>query len=323
MVYEFNDQALRTQLWRDIRNITNQMVGAWAIMSDFNSILNEEDRVGSKVSCSVIKDFRECVEQSGLKELKSSGCFYTWSNKQDRQDGVLSRIDRVFINVDWVNRLPASEVYYMHAGLYDHSPAVIRWEGTSPSRMRILKYYNIWNMDKSFKERVMFKIVGKLNRLKKVLLKLNKEKFAEVEKQEEESMKKLVECQEKIQKDPRNEFLIKEEKDLTHQCIYWKKEKIEYMQQKSKEQWLKYGDMDIKYFRFVIKAKRAASRIFTIQNMQGETVHSIEAIAEAFIEFYTSLLGTDQQCRDHVKSHVVKESQIVSEEQRVQLVSAF
>lgn len=44
----------------------------------------------------------------------------------------------------------------------------------------------------------------KLNRLKKVLLKLNKDKFTKVEKEVEESMKKLVEYQDKIQKDLRN-----------------------------------------------------------------------------------------------------------------------
>lgn len=87
---------------------------------------------------------------------------------------------------------------------------------------------------KSIKGTNMFKIVGKLSRLKKVMLKLNKDKFREVEEQEEESMKKLVECQEKIQKDPRNELLVREEKDLTQQCIYWKKAKTKYFQKKSK-----------------------------------------------------------------------------------------
>lgn len=86
--------------------------------------------------------------------MKSSGCFYTWSNKQEGQDRVLSRIDRIFINTDWVNNLPVSKVHYMPAGLYDHSPAVIRCEGTRPSRMKSFRYYNMWSMDKSFKARV-------------------------------------------------------------------------------------------------------------------------------------------------------------------------
>lgn len=80
----------------------------------------------------------------------------------------------------------------------------------------------------------MYKLVGKLNRLKKILLKLNKEKFVEVKKQEDESIGKLVDYQGKIQKDSRNELLIIEEKEFTQQCIYWKKAKTDYLQQKNK-----------------------------------------------------------------------------------------
>ncbi|XP_019239635.1 PREDICTED: uncharacterized protein LOC109219618 [Nicotiana attenuata] len=174
-------------------------------MGDFNSILSQEDRVGSKVTYAEIKEFKECVEQCGLHELKSSGCFYTWSNKQEGQDRVLSRIDRVITNNDWVNKLPASEVHYMPAGVYDHSPTMIKWEGTGAPKTRIFRYYNMWSIDNSFMTRVegswrqpiqgtnIFRVVGKLNRLTKVLIKLYKDKFAEVEKKEDESMKKLVE----------------------------------------------------------------------------------------------------------------------------------
>ncbi|XP_075091459.1 uncharacterized protein LOC142171671 [Nicotiana tabacum] len=265
MVYGFNDPTLRSGLWRDIRMIANQMIGAWEIMGDFNSILSQEDRVGSK-------------------------------------GRVLSRIDRVITNNDWVNKFPASKVHYMPAGVYDHSPAMIKWEGMGALKMRIFRYYNMWSMDNSFIARV----------------ELNKDKFAEVEKREDESMKKLVECQEKIQKDPRNETLGKEEKEVTKQYIYWKEAKLNNLQKMSKVQWLKYGDMNTSYFHSVIKAKRAASRIFTIQNMQGEIVQSTDAVVDAFKEFYTSLPGTDKQNKDHVASHIVKEGQIVSEEQRNQ-----
>ncbi|XP_070034408.1 uncharacterized protein [Nicotiana tomentosiformis] len=187
-------------------------------MGDFNSILSQEDRVGNKVTYAKIKEFKECVEQCGLQELKSSGCFYTWSNKQQGHDRVPSRIDRVITNNDWVNKLPASKVLYMPAGVYDHSHAMIKWEGTCVPKMRIFRYYNMWSMDNSFMTR------------------LNKDKFSEVEKHEDESMKKLVECQEKIQNDPRNETLGKKEKELTKKYIYWKEAKLNYLQKKSKVQ---------------------------------------------------------------------------------------
>ncbi|XP_016476039.1 uncharacterized protein LOC107797650 [Nicotiana tabacum] len=274
-------------------------------MGDMKSILNQEDRVGSKVVYAEIKKFKECVEYCELQEMKSSGYFYIWSNKQDSQARVLSRIDRVFIKNDWVHKLPAAKVHYMPAEEYDHSPAIIQWEGDGGPKKKMFRYYNKWSMDSSFMSRVdgswsqqiqgskMYQVIGKLNRLKKVLNKLNKDRFSKVGKKEENSMKRLMECHEKIQKEPKNERLSKEEKELTKEYIYWKEAKVKYLQQRSKVQWLKYGDTNTRYFHFLIKAKRIATRVFTIQNIHEETVQMTEEVAKAFQEFYMNLLGTD------------------------------
>lgn len=116
----------------------------------------------------------------------------------------------------------------------------------------------------------MYRIVGKLNRLKKVLRQLNKDKFSDVEKKEEIWLQKLLEYKEEIQKDPRNEGLSIDEKKMTKEYMYWKEAKIKYLQQRSKVQWIKQGDMNTRYFHSVIKAKRIATRIFTIHNSQGK-----------------------------------------------------
>lgn len=174
-----------------------------------------------------------------------------------------------------MNKLPAAKVHYMAAGEYDHSPAIIQWEVTRAPKMKLFRYYNMWSMDKSFMIKVegnwrqqiqgtkMFKVVGKLNRLKKVLIQLNEDRFAEVEKKEDDNKKELMEYQEKIQKEPRNERIGNEEKKLTKKYIYWKEAKTKYLQQRSKVQWLKYEDVNTSYFHSVIKAKRATTRIFT------------------------------------------------------------
>ncbi|XP_075109235.1 uncharacterized protein LOC142181024 [Nicotiana tabacum] len=149
------------------------MVGAWEIMGDFNFVLSQKDKVGGKVTYAEIKEFKECMEQCGLQELKSSGCFYTWNNKHEEQDRVLSKIDKVITNNDWVNKFPAYEVHYMTAKVYDHIPTMIKWEGISSPKMRRFKYYSMWSMDNSFMTRVegswrqpihgtnMFRVVGK------------------------------------------------------------------------------------------------------------------------------------------------------------------
>ncbi|XP_070008393.1 uncharacterized protein [Nicotiana sylvestris] len=118
--------ALRKSLWEEIKKINEQMRGPWAVMGYFNCVLNRED-MGSQVRMSEIRDFKNCVEECELQEMKSSGAFYTWNNKQRSEDRVYSRIDRVLINTEWIIILPNSEVHYRNEGTYDHSPAIIRW----------------------------------------------------------------------------------------------------------------------------------------------------------------------------------------------------
>lgn len=43
------------------------------LMGDFNVVLNMDERVGSPVRASEIREFRECVEWCGVGDIKSTG----------------------------------------------------------------------------------------------------------------------------------------------------------------------------------------------------------------------------------------------------------
>ncbi|XP_009762038.1 uncharacterized protein [Nicotiana sylvestris] len=138
----------------------------------------------------------------------------------------------------------------------------------------------------------MYRIVGKLNRLKKVLRQLNKDRFSDVEKKEEIWLQKLLEYKEEIQKDPRNEGLSIDEKKMTKEYMYWKEAKIKYLQQRSKDS-------------------------------QGKTMQTTKEVATAFVEFYEKILGTDKKNRKHVVSRLVQAGPMVSEEQRAKMLKIF
>lgn len=123
-------------------------------MGDFNCVLRREERVGSPVTMAEIRDFRNCVDTNGLHELKSSGSFYTWSSKQNGDDKVLSRIDRVLVNNEWKAEMPAAEVNFTSEGLFDHCPAILHWEDTRRPGRKHFKYFNMWSMASEFKTKV-------------------------------------------------------------------------------------------------------------------------------------------------------------------------
>ncbi|XP_060189094.1 uncharacterized protein LOC132618052 [Lycium barbarum] len=335
MVYGFNDQAMRRSLWDAIQQINDRITGPWGIMGDFNCILKQEERLGSPVTLAEIREFTECVDRCGLQDLKSSVSYYTWSNKQKGDDRVYSKIDRVLVNTDWITLLPTSRVHFLNEGLFDHCPAIISWEDGNKGVVRQFKYFNMWSSAPDFKEKVerswnehsmgrkMFRVRGKMQRLKKVLLQLNKARFSDIEVQAEKAMTRLTKCQHQIQLNPQNKQLIDKEVQLANECLKVQRARDQVLQQKCKVAWLKEGDQNTKFYHSFLKARRNTNRIFTIKNKEGVYITEVEDISRAFTEYYTELLGTANENRQHADSAMIRTGPILNVDQRSMLAAPF
>lgn len=73
----------------------------------------------------------------------------------------------------------------------------------------------------------------------------------------------------------------------------------------------------------MLKTRRNANKIFTIKDKAGNTRNDMEGIAEAFVEYYTSLIGTKSRNRMRVCNPTVKQGPVVLDEQRSMLVEEF
>ncbi|KAK4708977.1 hypothetical protein R3W88_029902 [Solanum pinnatisectum] len=322
-------------MWKEIQELWRQVNRAWAVMGDFNCVLNNNERIGSPISMAEIREFRNCVGSCGLQDLKFTGAFFTWCNKQIRESRVYNRIDRVLVNSDWDTMLPTSKVHYMNEGLYDHCPAIIRWEGAKQSKRKKFKYFYMWSKAAEFKEKVhnswrlecrgrrMLQLYGKLNRLKPVLQMLNRKRFTNVEAQAEEIMKKLIQCQKRIQRNPYNKELIAEEREIAKEYILKKKIRDNYLQQKSKINWILKGDQNTKFHYNFLKARRNVNRIFTIKDKEGTYLTNAKEISKEFIDYYNELLRTANEGRKHANSGIIKRGHMITEDQKSQLTASF
>lgn len=63
--------------------------------------------------------------------------------------------------------------------------------------------------------------------------------------------------------------------------------------------------------------------IYSIKNAQGILVENTEAVTDAFVDYYSDLLGTSQQQSLHVKEEVVHMRKVLSEEQQRGLIALF
>ncbi|XP_059429071.1 uncharacterized protein LOC132162868 [Corylus avellana] len=83
--------------------------------------------------------------------------------------------------------------------------------------------------------------------------------------------------EEKVIKDAINELLEQEE-------LSWK--------QRAKEEWLRHGDRNTKYFLACATQKRRQNTIDQIRDAEGKLCTMVTAIEEAFVRFYKELFTT-------------------------------
>lgn len=73
--------------------IATQINGPWATVGFFSCVLHMEERIGSTITMGETIDFRTCVGMCGLKNLRFSGSFFTWNNKQGGDSRVYKLIE--------------------------------------------------------------------------------------------------------------------------------------------------------------------------------------------------------------------------------------
>ena len=154
LVYAYNDEEGRALLWRDLAEIATGITDPWTVIGDFNDVFSQEERMGRRIARKISGKFRKCVEDCQLEDLKYTGNFFTWNNKQQPDDQIYAKLDRVLVNRQWQDSFGNSEAVFLPEGSFDHSPIVVSFYKLEGNRRRPFKYYKMWTMANSYKEKV-------------------------------------------------------------------------------------------------------------------------------------------------------------------------
>ncbi|XP_062118440.1 uncharacterized protein LOC133832068 [Humulus lupulus] len=217
---ELLQRTSREILWNDLQGLAVDISVPWMVVGDFNEILSLHDRIGKKSTMKISSKFSECLTTCHLEDLKFSGCFYTWNNKQRADERVYSKIDRALVNSKWTDHFPNSEAVFLPEGIFDHSPILVHVTLEMHLEKKPFRYFRMWKEAPCYENKLqtswnlsvngtpMFQLVSKLKRLKQVLVRINREGFSDIQQIEFKAGLVLKELQEQLQKDPLNDRLI-------------------------------------------------------------------------------------------------------------------
>ncbi|XP_062116903.1 uncharacterized protein LOC133830841 [Humulus lupulus] len=213
-VYGFNEVRGREALWLDLKDLKSNIDEPWMIVGDFNEILNYDERAGSKNHKKPSESFKECVMYCQMEDLKFSGSFFTWNNKQKPEERIFSKIDHALVNLKWTDSFSNSEVVFLPEGEFDHCPILISFYQDVSTGKKPFRYFSMWKTAQSYKAEVgqswqtpiagtlMYQLVGRLKRLKSVFRAINREGFNEIHKVVIQAKQEMLDIQEDLNKDP-------------------------------------------------------------------------------------------------------------------------
>ncbi|KAK7259799.1 hypothetical protein RIF29_25414 [Crotalaria pallida] len=103
-VYASNDSTTRKELWNYLVNLKRSIQGPWLVSVDFNCCLHPNDKLaGNQIDWEAVSDFRDCLSECALEDMRFSGNFITWDNKQMEDNRIYSKLDRTLVNTSWMD----------------------------------------------------------------------------------------------------------------------------------------------------------------------------------------------------------------------------
>ncbi|XP_062093673.1 uncharacterized protein LOC133799690 [Humulus lupulus] len=303
VVYGSNQLETRKLLWSDLANV-QRPVTLWIIMGDFNAVFYVDDQLGGRsISIKEMEDARQWLALGEATEMKTLAPKFTWNNKQDGGTRIFSKLDRVFTNDSWIDSFPLVVTYAQWDVVSDHCYLLIKQGDFCSLGVKPFRFFNMWAVHDNFREVVLhnwsipfegqglFRLIGKLTRLKHVLKKFNWRTMGDVSCNYEESKSKYQLAQNALCYDPLNADLQSKEKDA--QQIYFRHEKIysSYLRQKSKITWLRLGDENSSFFHASLKKRQLSNCIISYIDANGCFVDNYAKVVDHYVHHFKNHLG--------------------------------
>ncbi|XP_074293555.1 uncharacterized protein LOC141620634 [Silene latifolia] len=279
LVYGFNAAKDRERLWSALRATRTTL--PWIVRGGFNIVRSPEEKLSPNPSVlQDMLDFNSCLFSCCLDDLNNTGINLTWTNKQDLQSRVWSKLDRALVNLAWLSQFPSSHAVFKEAGLSDHSPVIVYVSDYTKIHKRF-NFINSWISHPAYEETVnkawythkqgspIFCLFDKLRNVKHALTQLHKNGFTSISAKMKDAKDALKAFRANLSLDPFSAHLITEEKVLLSTYSNLKEAQMQILRQRAKIKHIQDADSCSKYFFAKIAERKHQQIIGAIKDSQG------------------------------------------------------
>ncbi|XP_024630927.1 uncharacterized protein [Medicago truncatula] len=277
-IYASPNPALRPHLWTYLFNINQNIDAPWMIIGDFNETLLPGDQRGGIFHHNRASLFSNFMNNCNLLDLTTTGGCFTWHRNNNGIHTLSKKLDRGLANVDW--RISFLEAFVevlcrLHS---DHNPLLLRFGGLPLARgLRPFRFEAAWIDHSDYAEVVRsswnstnHNTTASLNSVRQNSITFNQEIFGNIFQRKRRVESRLKGVQNYLERvDSYCHTLLEKELQQEYNHILFQEEMLWY--QKSREQWVKFGDRNNSFFHAQTIIRRKRNIIHRLQLPNGIT----------------------------------------------------
>ena len=288
----------RVHSWNLMRRLSILYDGPWLMCGDLNEITLDCEKVGGNPkNFGCMEAFRDTISDCDLRDIEFSGPSFTWDNKQKEKRNVKERLDRALANDECFSIFNHIHVHNIACGVSDHLPIIVelgqKYGGRFWKKRKRRFFFehlwttrddcgtvieNAWNGSRP-------SLPDKLKSCASHLSDWNKTVFGHIP-----SKIKLV----NVQLEHVFSLPISDENDARKVSLTCELDKLQeenelIWKQRSRINWLKFGDKNSSFFHESAKQRGRRNNIGGIFDESGVWKNDEEGIALAFVNYFNNL----------------------------------
>ena len=143
----------RKHVWNQLLSFHSTVTGPWVWIGDFNQVLNQEDKFSLRnQACLGATELYNCLQEASMIPMNATGVQYTWKNNREGEEFVCERLDRVFVNLDWLHTYKHSSLKAWPISISDHAPLILETHKKQIFQKRPQRFEAMWLLNPSCKK---------------------------------------------------------------------------------------------------------------------------------------------------------------------------
>ncbi|CAJ2670486.1 unnamed protein product [Trifolium pratense] len=305
-LYASPNPTIRTSLWSYLTTLSHGINGPWMLIGDFNETLLPSDQRGGTFSPSRAAIFSKFLENCNLLDLTTTGGRFTWHRNTQGTRSLSKKLDRGISNVEWRLAFPEAFVDILCRFHSDHNPIFLRFGGLPLARgPRPFRFEAAW-IDHDDYSSVVERAwcysnhnpVTALQLVRDNSIKFNHEVFGNIFQKKKHIEARLKGIQKYLERvDSAHHVHLEYQLQQEYNHILFQEEIHWY--QKSREQWVKFGDKNSSFFHAQTIIRRKRNKIHNIQLPTGIWSSDSSIIQHETQKFFKDLFCSPQSPHNH------------------------